>query len=353
MKRRWDIFCKVVDNFGDIGVCWRLAKQLAHEYGLQVRLFVDDVQVASKIIQTINFNKTSQSIDNIEVIIFNDTTFFDFVADVVIEAFACELPQNYLSLMSETNFWVNLEYLSAEKWVDNFHARSAKQGSLTRHFYFPGFTENTGGLLRERDLIAQRDAFLHREKQMDDLKVSLFCYKNAPLQALFHALVVGKRKVTVYAPLTHSIQKIAPFFGNENLQVGNILTKNQLTLRVLPFLAQADYDALLWTCDLNFVRGEDSWVRAIWAGKPFIWQPYPQSEDTHIKKLDAFLEVFYAEGQSACEAHRFWSIGNMTDEIWKRYLDDLPAIQAVMQKQSAKLAQQPDLATKLVTFCNA
>ena len=39
----WDIFCTVVDNYGDIGVCWRLARQLAAEHGFAVRLWVDDL----------------------------------------------------------------------------------------------------------------------------------------------------------------------------------------------------------------------------------------------------------------------------------------------------------------------
>ena len=25
----WDIFCQVIDNHGDVGVCWRLARELA------------------------------------------------------------------------------------------------------------------------------------------------------------------------------------------------------------------------------------------------------------------------------------------------------------------------------------
>ncbi|MBY0444112.1 MAG: elongation factor P maturation arginine rhamnosyltransferase EarP, partial [Burkholderiales bacterium] len=38
---RWDIFCRVIDNYGDIGVCWRLARQLSFEHGFAVRLMVD------------------------------------------------------------------------------------------------------------------------------------------------------------------------------------------------------------------------------------------------------------------------------------------------------------------------
>jgi hypothetical protein len=40
------------------------------------------------------------------------------------------------------------------------------------------------------------------------------------------------------------------------------------------------------------VRGEDSFVRAQFAGKPFIWDIYPQDIDAHLKKLDAFLDVY-------------------------------------------------------------
>ncbi len=352
MKKHWDIFCKVVDNFGDIGVCWRLANQLAHEHELQVRLFVDDLQVVSKMIPIIDFNKSSQLIDNIEIINFNYET---QPAEVVIEAFACSLPTAYQNSTTESTIWVNLEYLSAENWVADFHGGNSKVGKLTRHFYFPGFTENTGGLLRERDLITQRDAFLQAQTRENDLKISLFCYENAPLQTLFHALAGGMKKTTIYAPLTNSIQKIARFFGKECLKVGDVLIKNQLTLRVLPFLSQTEYDELLWTCDINFVRGEDSWVRAIWAGKPFMWQPYVQSESTHITKLNAFLDMFYRESESACDAHRYWSMGDSkvqwSSDIWQRYLDNLPATQATTQLKSRRFAEQTDLATKLVHFC--
>lgn len=351
MKKRWDIFCKVVDNFGDIGVCWRLAKQLAHEHGLQVRLFVDDLSIAQKIIPALQPSQKIQSTDGVNIAHWQADLHFEHVADVVIEAFACGLPESYLAHMSADTIWVNLEYLSAEKWVVDFHGRYSNVGNLTRHFYFPGFAENTGGLLRECDIIAQRDTFLQSQTHENDLKISLFCYENAPLQALFHAAASGNKKVTIVAPLTDSISKIAPFFNIKSLKVGDVLSKNQLTLQVLPFLSQTDYDKLLWSCNINFVRGEDSWVRAIWAGKPFIWQPYVQSENTHMTKLNAFLEVFYSENESACEAHLAWSTGQWSNDIWQRYLDNLSTIQTITHMKSNQLALQTDLATKLVDFC--
>jgi uncharacterized repeat protein (TIGR03837 family) len=345
-RKTWDIFCRIVDNFGDIGVCWRLAKQLAHEHGLQVRLFVDDLQVASKIIPIINFNKNIQLIDNIEIIKFN---YEAEPAEVVIEAFACGLPESYQKQMTETTIWVNLEYLSAENWVADFHAKHSKIGKLTRHFYFPGFNENTGGLIREADIVGCHSDFCRNDESA--LKVSLFCYANAPLEALFHALSRGAQKVAVYAPLTDALQIIAPFFGQKTFNAGDVLSKNQLTLSVLPFLKQAEYDALLRDCDLNFVRGEDSWVRAIWAGKPFIWQPYVQSENAHITKLNAFLDVFYGGDKLPCEAHKYWSADRWSDEIWQEYLDNLATIRTTTQVKSQQLMQQTDLATKLVDFC--
>ncbi len=64
-----------------------------------------------------------------------------------------------------------------------------------------------------------------------------------------------------------------------------------LEVQYLPFLPQHKYDDLLASCDLNFVRGEDSFVRAQLAGRPLVWHIYPQAEDAHLTKLQAFLEL--------------------------------------------------------------
>jgi len=183
----------------------------------------------------------------------------------------------------------------------------------------------------------------------------LFCYQTAPLQALFHALSSGIKKTIIFAPISDFLQPAAAYFGKKSFEIGDKLTLGNLTLEILPFLSQADYDKLLWTCDINFVRGEDSWIRAIWAGKPFIWQPYPQSESTHIKKLGAFLEMFYADYEQKymlCKAHGYWSAGQMPKDVFQDYLMHLPTIKTYTLQQSKQLAQQTDLATKLVSFCN-
>ncbi len=364
VKKHWDIFCKIVDNFGDIGVCWRLAKQLQHEHGLVVRLFVDDLNAAKKIIPALNLALNQQNIDEIDVLNWCTETDFKDVADVVIEAFACELPAVYLSAMAQKKSkWINLEYLSAETWVADFHTKPSPQAKgLTRYFYFPGFSENTGGLIREKNQqFAHHSNKQHLFCKSQDLtnhhhlKVSLFCYPHAPIESLLVAMAESNRPIDCYVPTSDILQKFGNFFGLSILNVGENYTFKNLNLHVLPFLTQADYDALLAACDVNFVRGEDSWVRAIWAAKPFIWQPYFQEENTHIKKLNAFLDMFYADFEAkrtVYQAHDDWVEAELSPATWQDYLNQLPYIAEYTSQQSQKLTKQVDLATKLVSFCN-
>ena len=384
MLKRWDIFCKVVDNFGDIGVCWRLARQLQVEHSLQIRLWIDDLEVAQKIIPNLEVEKNSQICDEITILKWpgiNAKAQADFshAADVVIEAFACSLPPAYLMAMTvKKSKWVNLEYLSAESWVDDFHAKPSPQSflnsnhGLTRYFYFPGFTENTGGLICEADLIHKNQSLINSQQLQNKLwqslnvsnfaalKISLFCYPHAPIGDLLDTLANSNQPINCYVPASSILPKIAQYFGKTIINIGDNIQHKNLQLQVLPFLSQADYDALLCACDINFVRGEDSWVRAIWAGKPFIWQPYFQAENTHIKKLDSFLLRFYGNLSTTnivayvfnSEIYQIWSSGRLTLNSVNRYLSHLPAIQKHTLEKRNQLLLQPDLATKLIAFCN-
>ncbi len=371
LKPNWDIFCKVVDNFGDIGICWRLAQQLHIEHGLHIRLWVDDLNSAKKIIPSLNINLNQQVVNDIVVKRWDADADFSQAADVVIEAFACGLPNAYLASMAQRQSkWVNLEYLSAETWVDDFHAKpSPKPDGLTRYFYFPGFTEKTGGLIRTPGIFIKNQLLAGDVQLQTDfweslrlsnhshLKVSLFCYPFAPVKQLLGVMAqYDAQPVHCYTSDSNIFAQVAQFFGQESIHVGQKLVQQNLTLHVLPFLSQADYDNLLAVCDLNFVRGEDSWIRAIWAAKPFIWQPYIQEENAHLGKLKAFLDLFYAQYEQKhlpCKAHENWSTGQLPQDIFTEYLQHLPAIKNYTQQQTAQLANQPDLAAKLVIFCNA
>lgn len=364
---KWDIFCKIVDNFGDIGVCWRLAKQLQTEYGLDIRFFVDKPNAAKQILTGIDVNKNVQQYQGVTIVHWHDDTCFDNAADIVLETFACGLPDAYLAKMDAETIWVNVDYLSAESWVADFHAHHGKhqETHLTRYFYFPGFNANTGGLLREQELIKRRDAFqqsqalqqafwqsLGVKNASNEIKISLFSYANAPIEGLIHGLINGEQRVNLFLPLNDCLPQ--RLLGQQQLAIGDCLIRGNLKLHLLPFLSQDDYDQLLWACDINFVRGEDSWVRALWAGRPFVWQPYWQTEQTHLVKLNAFLETFYANHtlrKTIAELHQAWAEGSFSTEAWQLYFANLADIKALTERQSHVLIQQASLATKLVAFC--
>lgn len=367
LKQSWDIFCKIVDNFGDIGVCWRLAKQLHHEHGLSVRLFVDDLSDATKILTGVS-NAAEQTYEGVTVVRWGGATSFSHAADVVLETFACGLPDAYLKQMTTKTVWVNVDYLSAESWVQEFHALNGlhRETGFTRHFYFPGFNEQTGGLLREQDLMTRRSNFqqanapqqlnfwnsLQINHRVDDLNISLFSYENAPVNAFLQSLVDGDRQASVFMPFNQHLP--TPLLDQHDLAVGDAIQTGNLTLHILPFLSQEDYDVLLWACDINFVRGEDSWVRAVWSGKPFVWQPYWQEDNAHLLKLNAFLDNFYDHpdiDHTLTKLHELWSTQVFHHDVWQDYLSKLDAISAHTQQQSNHLIQQDDLATKLVEFC--
>jgi uncharacterized repeat protein (TIGR03837 family) len=317
-----DIFCNVIDNFGDIGVCWRLARQLANEHGLSVRLWVDDLNSFAKLCPEADVASEIQECRGVEVHLWRKEFPEVQSGELVIEAFACKLPQNYIEAMAAQIIkpvWLNLEYLSAESWVESHHKLPSPHPSLplTKYFFFPGFTRQTGGLLLERDLLARRDAFQNDGAQQqafwrsfgmempapEILKVSLFAYENAALSGLLDAWSAGTQPLLCLVPEGRILTQVGQYFGDVSPSVGKAYTRGNLQVRVLPFVEQERYDELLWACDVNFVRGEDSFVRAQWAGKPFIWQIYPQHDAVHLKKLDAFLMLYGDRlGQPANEA---------------------------------------------------
>ena len=115
--RSWDIFCTVIDNFGDIGVCWRLARQLAQEHGHAVRLWVDDLASFSRLAPEIDVTATHQRLAGVDVHTWDPKPEAPFEPvtphDVVIEAFACHLPEPLQAAMAAADrkpIWINLEY---------------------------------------------------------------------------------------------------------------------------------------------------------------------------------------------------------------------------------------------------
>ncbi|MDH1010295.1 elongation factor P maturation arginine rhamnosyltransferase EarP [Pseudomonas nicosulfuronedens] len=367
----WDIFCSVVDNYGDIGVTWRLARQLAGEHRQQVRLWVDDLAAFVRICPAADGAADVQQQSGVDVRLWPKPWRDTPAADVVVEAFACEMPAAYIEAMRERrtpSLWLNLEYLSAESWVESCHGLPSMQASgLQKYFYFPGFTTATGGLLREGDLIARRDAFqadpaaslrfldsLGVRPQVHERRISLFAYENAALGGWLDALAASSIATLLLVPEGRVLADVERWAG-QVLGVGKQYQKDSLRVQVLPFVRQEDYDPLLWSCDFNAVRGEDSFVRAQWAGRPFVWHIYQQDEDVHLEKLEAFLGLF-GEGMNVTlrsELTAFWMAWNGlgdSGEAWRKLESRLPEWAAWIGNWQRRLTEQTDLATGLVRF---
>jgi uncharacterized repeat protein (TIGR03837 family) len=352
IARRWDVFCRVVDNYGDIGFAWRLAGDLASR-GRHVRLWADDASALGWM--------APSGMAGVEVLAWHGD---EAPGDVAVETFGCGLPPRFLRRMADADpppAWIDVQYLSAETYVERSHGlpspvRVGEGRWLTRRFFFPGYTPRTGGLLREPRLVAERRSFDRAAwlaaagiaAQPGERLVSVFCYEGAALPALPGALSD--------APTLLLAAPGAAAAGISAL-LGPALRRGHLRAQMLPWLAQPDYDRLLWSCDLNFVRGEDSLVRAQWAGVPFVWQPYAQQGGAHAVKLEAFLDRLLegAETPMAAAVRRFWRGWNGLADA-PAGLPPLPSLPTwIFQVQAwrEKLWAQPDLTTQLIDFVAA
>ncbi len=367
---QWDIFCKVIDNFGDIGICWRLAADLASR-GQRVRLWVDDASALAWMaplgcdgVQVLPWSVALHPVDlhSVEVA----------PPDVMIEAFGCEIAPEFIATCARIQgatdenrispVWINLEYLSAEPYAERNHGlpslvQHGPAVGWTKWFFYPGFSAKTGGLLREPNLAARQAAFdrttwlhTHGVEAVDPVKatlISLFCYEPPLLAALLHQWaesgIDGKPVHLLVASGRATDAVLAAPQPNE-------YGRKQLSISYLPLLSQTDFDHLLWACDINFVRGEDSIVRAIWAGKPFVWQIYPQDDGVHSVKLAAFLDMLGAP-LSLRDLHHYWNApdaGVTAPRSWQT--DDLTAWQQTASSARARLMANLDLSSSLMEF---
>ena len=345
----WDIFCTVIDNHGDLGVCWRLTRQL-RDAGQRVRLWVDDASALAWMAPSatqapgIEVKAWAQASDAATLAALRP-------ADVWIEAFGCDIPEAFVAHAVATRarppVWINLEYLSAEDWVPRMHGlpspvMSGPARGWTKRFFYPGFTPGTGGMLREADLLERQltfDRAAWRRRHALQLQpggrlISLFCYEPAALSQLLQQLVGTPDHLLVPPgrPLAAVQQALATMPVHPSWSA-------------LPYTDQNGFDEMLWACDLNFVRGEDSLVRALWAGQPFVWHIYPQDDNAHHAKLQAFLDWLHAPG-SLRQFHLVWN-GIEADRLPVPDAATLADWTRCTQTARARLLQQPDLLTQL------
>ncbi|HZV93004.1 MAG TPA: elongation factor P maturation arginine rhamnosyltransferase EarP, partial [Caldimonas sp.] len=279
-------------------------------------------------------------------------------ADVWVETFGCGMPPQ--ASPSRRRVLVNVEHLSAEPYVDRSHAKpsprfDADGATLTTWFYYPGFRPANGGLIREPGLLDSRRRFGHGidwlrargiEKGAGERCVSLFCYANDAFEACLDAL---SRSPTLL------LLTPGPATEQAILCLGPDLRRGSLRAVRLPAMPQVDFDHLIWTGDLAFVRGEDSLVRAIWSGVPFVWQLYPQDDEARAAKLHAFIDLFL-EGAAPelAPLRRLFAIWNGLVPA-EGFVSALDAIDMAVWRRRClvfreRLAARPDLCELLVEF---
>ncbi len=380
MSRSWDVFCRVIDNFGDAAVCWRLARQLAAEHGGRVRMWIDSLAPLAALDPQVGADLAAQVVAGVTILKWEAGVDFGAPAEIAVEAFGCGLPDSYVDSMAARNpapAWVILEYLSAESWVATHHGLPSPhpRRPLMRYFFFPGFAPGTGGVLRETGLESRRQAFVESPAAQaafwerlgfsptgaSGQVVSLFAYENAVAAALLDAWSTGREKVVAAVPRSRLRPQVCGYLGASDPGDGATLTKGSLEVRFLPFLPQPEYDELLWACDWNFVRGEDSFVRAQWAQRPFVWHIYPQQEEAHRIKLDAFLDAYCGglDPGLTVALRRFWhgwngsqgsGVRKLSSE-WNVLASARARFRAHADAWAARLALPGDLAGNLAQYC--
>jgi len=362
---QWDIFCRVIDNFGDIGVCWRLAVNLAQR-GQRVRLWVDDASALAWM--------APNGAPGVRVLPWRSPSAAQgyVPADVLVEAFGCEVDTDFIAAYAnqirakgQPALWINLEYLSAEDYPARCHGlpspvMSGPGRGQTKRFFYPGFTVGTGGLLREPDLLTRqagfdRAAWLAQQgvRWQGERLLSLFCYEPNALPSLLNELAQSPQRNHLLVTDGRASAAVRQIIENKNSLQPHWNAPGLLSISYLPTLSQSDYDHLLWASDVNFVRGEDSLVRALWAGKPLIWQIYAQQDQVHHAKLKAWLDWLGAPA-SLRQAHALWNAGaahSSTSALLPAQA--LAQWQATVVSARARLLEHNDLTSQLVEFACA
>ena len=336
-----DIFCQVIDNYGDVGVAYRLAREFKRLYPNKKLRFVINQ------IEELNLIRKSE---NIEVILYKDISKIENSADLIIESFGCEIPKEYMDkALKNAKLIINLEYFSAEKWVDDFHLQeSFLGGNLKKYFFIPGLSEKSGGILldnefleRKKKVEANKEYYLEKFeiKEKYDLIGSIFSYEKN-FDSLIEELKKLDKKIILLILSEKTQKNFIKYFDNGN-------NYDKIKFVKLPFFTYDKYEELLALCDFNLVRGEDSFVRALLLGKPFLWHIYPQDENTHIEKLESFLEKYCSNNK---ELKQTFINYNINKDDFSYFFKNFKEIEKYNKNYANYLIKNCNLMEKLINF---
>lgn len=368
------LFCNVIDNYGDIGVSWRLAQSLYQELGWTVYLWVDDTATLRALCP--NLPEPPCRYQHIHIYTWQAGLTAEGVThaplpQIVIETFACELPASVLRIINQTRpLWLNWEYLSAETAHERLHALPSPQANgLQKYFWFMGFSEKSGGLLREQNYAEQcrfnaqelRHQLLLPEKTAPEWL--LFGYQSPVWAKWLTMWLQSGQAITLLLAgnqIINSLKSSGTIPADALLHDGDCFKMAAVTFIKIPFLPQHDFDRLLHLSDGLIIRGEDSFVRAQLAAKPFFWHTYPQDDKVHLDKLDAFWEKAYSLYPEEIRiAHRMLSEelndgyaldANQRLAAWQTLQRHLPEWQKSVADWQKSLCSQASAIEKLAKF---
>ncbi|WP_274571427.1 elongation factor P maturation arginine rhamnosyltransferase EarP [Neisseria leonii] len=370
------LFCTVIDNFGDIGVSWRLATILSAEWQADVYLWLDDENALRALCpdlpalpctyKGIHLNRWQEGRHA-------DGLHCAGTPDYIIETFGCRLPEavEHHARRPDT-WWLNWEYLSAEAWAEAMHGKASLLADGSRkHFWLMGFSEKSGGLLREKNYTAPDSATLRRWRaalpippQNSSPEWLLFGYRSTVWPQWLAAWQTLGRPLTLLLAghqIADSFRQAGMLPADALHTVGSSFMLGNIRLIRLPFVPQSEFDNLLHHADMAVVRGEDSFVRAQLAGKPFLWHIYPQDEAAHLPKLDAFWQlaapyydatVFRAHQALSGEINGSEKLDDTArTTAWHTLMSQYACWQDSTHRWSAALHAQPSAVEKLAKFC--
>ena len=336
-----DIFCEVIDNYGDVGVAYRLAREFKRIYSnKQLRFIINKTEELDLI----------KKAEDITIIAYKNIDKIETPADLIIETFACNIPETYMNKALKTSkLIINLEYFSSENWVDDFHLQeSFLGGNLKKYFFIPGLSEKSGGIILDKEFLDRKNKVQeNREyylKQFNinenyDLIISVFSYEKN-FDNFLKTLQKLDKKVLLLLLSEKTQKNFIKYFDNNNYY-------DKIKAVKLPFFTYDKYEELLALCDINLVRGEDSFVRALLLAKPFLWHIYPQDENAHIIKLESFLEKYCPNNKELKETFINY---NINKDDFSYFFKNLDKIKKYNEKYADYLIENCNLIDKLINF---
>ena len=354
MKKTIDLFCDIIDNYGDIGVVYRLGKEL-HNKNYKVRIFVNKLNEVAKIIRGFDSNLSQQIYKGIEFLNFDNFEITN-TAEVIVEAFAVDIPESYLEKLStNTKLILNLEYLSAENWIENYHLKNSfsPKPYIEKFFYMPGFTSESGGIILDDsylkliELIKEnREIYFNNFFKKFDLKYSSSTF-------YINVFTYNWDFKNFIRTLEKSNHKFVFFILDYKLDI-NFDYSNNIKILQMPYMDQSQFDILINLSDFNFVRGEESFIRALLTGKPYLWNIYEQDEMLHIEKLNAFLEKFKEYFEEDYNLYYELSLNlNLNKDFGDKFLEFISKKYVSFENYKSFIVKNCNLVEKLLYFIDS